>query len=105
VNSERDCDQALPEPLIQVYAVNASGQPASGVEVIITWSQGEERFFTGLKPEKGLGYADFMPIPGTNYTLRLGEGGEPVTGLSAVTCQGTSTSNYWGAWVLEFIQP
>ena len=28
VDSERVCDQALPEPLIQVFAENASGQPA-----------------------------------------------------------------------------
>jgi len=102
VDSDQVCDQVRPEPLIEVYAANASGQPASGVEVIVSWNQGEERFFTGLKPEKGLGYADFTPVPGTIYTLRLGEGGEPVTGLTAVTCQGGA---YWGAWVLEFIQP
>ncbi len=105
VDSNQVCDQALPEPLIQVYAVNASGQPASGVEVIVSWDQGEERFFTGLKPEKGLGYADFTPIPGTVYTLHLGEGGEPVGGLTAVTCRGSGTGLYWGAWELEFIQP
>ena len=105
VKSEKICDRSQPEPLIYIYAWNASEEPASGVEVIVTWVQGEERFFTGLKPEKGLGYADFSPVPGSIYALRLGERGEPVTGLSAVTCQNSDGSSYWGAWMLEFIQP
>ena len=84
--------------------MNASGDPASGIEVIVTWEGGEERFFTGLKPDKGLGYADFTPIPGVGYTLRLGDGGEPVSGLSAVSCQ-SAGETFWGAWALEFIQP
>ena len=105
VDSERVCDQALPEPLIQVFAENASGNPASGVEVIVTWTGGEERFFTGLKPEKGMGYADFTPLANIIYTLRLGESGEPVDGLTTVTCLNHEGGTFWGAWVLEFVQP
>jgi hypothetical protein len=105
VDSRQLCNQALPEPLIQVFVVNASDEPASGMEVIITWDQGEERFFTGLKPEKGLGYADFTPIPGIIYTLRVGNDGKPVTGLTALSCQNSAGGAYWGAWALEFKQP
>jgi hypothetical protein len=91
--------------VIAIYAENATEEPAAGVEVIVIWDQGEERFFTGLNPEKGLGYADFSPVPGTSYSVRLGEGGEPVGGLAAVSCQNAAGDMFWGAWELKFIQP
>ena len=73
--------------------------------VIVTWQDGEERFYTGLKPEKGAGYADFTPKAGLIYTLRLGEAGEPAGGINAVQCTAPGGETYWGAWVLKFIQP
>jgi hypothetical protein len=94
----------LAEPLIQVEALNAFSQPTPGILVIITWDGGEERFYTGLIPEKGPGYADFTPQPGAVYTLRLGDGGEVVSGLSAADCESTSGEHFWGAWLLTFIQ-
>lgn len=105
VDSKRVCDQALSAPLFQVFVENASGDPASGVEVIATWAQGEERFFTGLKPEKGMGYADFTPLPRITYSLRIGEGGEPVEGLTALSCPNPLGGSFWGAWVFTFVQP
>ena len=39
---------------------------------------GEERFYTGLKPEIGLGYGDFMLGPGITYTLHISGGGQAV---------------------------
>jgi hypothetical protein len=79
--------------------------PVAGVLVIVTWAGGEDRFLTGLKPEKGPGYADFAPMPGTLYTLRLGENGEAVTDLAGLMCTPTSGAPYWGAWLLKFVQP
>jgi hypothetical protein len=105
LSREKICEQKLGQPLIQVEAMNILNQPVPGVLVIVTWESGEERFFTGLKPEKGLGYADFTPAPGIAYTLRLGEGGLPVPDLSAAECQSPSGEDFWGAWVLKFIQP
>ncbi|MBN2549876.1 MAG: hypothetical protein JXB15_12000 [Anaerolineales bacterium] len=105
LTSKKICDQKLPQPLITVEAVNSFGQPMTGILVIITWDSGEERFYTGLKPEKGPGYADFTAVPGIIYTLRLGEGGQPVLDLSAVECQGSGGESYWGAWQLRFAQP
>ena len=99
------CDQKLLKPLITVEAVDAYGQPMAGVLVIITWDNGEERFYTGLKPEKGPGYADFTAVPSVVYTLRLGEGGQPVLDLTVVECQGSGGESYWGSWQLRFAQP
>jgi len=99
------CDPELPEALIQVLAYDAAGQPVPGVEVMITWQGGEEHFFTGLKPELSLGYADFAMTPGTVYTLRLAEGGQPIADLSAAECEGGPGGRYYGAWRLVFSQP
>jgi hypothetical protein len=104
VSRQKICDQKLSQPLIQVEAVNALGQPIQGVLVIVTWDSGEERFYTGLKPEKGLGYADFTATPGVIYTLRLGEGGDVVPNLAAAECQLASGEHFWGAWLLKFKQ-
>lgn len=104
VSQEKICDQKLAEPLFLIEATNLLGDPLPGILVTITWDGSEERFYTGLKPEKGLGYADFTAVPGVTYTVRLGDGGQPVTGLTAVQCQGTGGSVYWGAWLLKFVQ-
>ena len=105
VDSQKVCEGELALPLIQVFAEAASGQPLPGVPVIVSWANGEERFFTGLKPEKGAGYADFSPIPGVVYSVRLGEAGEPATGLSAFQCTNPGGDVYWGYWLLKFMQP
>jgi hypothetical protein len=105
MSREKLCDQKLAQPLIQVEAMNILSQPVPGVLVIVTWDQGEERFFTGLKPEKGLGYADFTLTPGVVYAIRLGEDGQVVSELSAAECHTGSGESFWGAWTLIFVQP
>ncbi|MFC1879516.1 hypothetical protein ACFLZW_06340 [Chloroflexota bacterium] len=105
VDSQKVCEQELVQPLIQVFAEAANGQPLPGVLVIVTWEGGEERFYTGLKPEKGAGYADFTPVPGEIYTLHLGEAGETASGLGAVQCTRPGGDDYWGYWLLKFVQP
>jgi hypothetical protein len=103
-SSRLACDQAYAQPLIQVEAQDAAGLPVPGVPVVVSWPGGEDRFYTGLKPELGLGYADFTMTPGLTYILRLGEGGQPVPDLRATECE-TAGGQFWGAWVLVFAQP
>ena len=61
--------------------------------------------FTGLKPEIGIGYADFDMEPGVDYTLGIPEGGETVEGLSPEECSANSGERYWGGWLVIFEQP
>jgi hypothetical protein len=96
------CDQVLSDPMIQVQTVDATGQAAPGVEVIVTWVGGEDHFYTGLKPELGLGYADYVMDPGTTYSLRLAEGSQPVSDLTAGQCEKPGGGQAWGAWLLTF---
>jgi hypothetical protein len=56
---------------------------AAGVEIIVTWNRGEDRFFTGFKPELGNGYADFVMQADTVYNIRIVTGGSFVPNISA----------------------
>jgi hypothetical protein len=99
------CDPNLPGPLIMVDVFDASGQPVAGAAVNLSWDGGQERFFTGLKPEIGLGYADYQMDPQVTYTLRLADGGQVISDLKADDCQGSGGGRYPGSWRLTFIQP
>jgi hypothetical protein len=105
LNQEKKCDQNLLAPLIQIQVTNKSDQPVSGVLVIVTWTGGEERFYTGLKPEQGLGYADYTLDPALVYSLKVGTGGEPVADFTAAECEGAGGDRFWGAWLFTFVQP
>ena len=99
------CDANIKEPLIQVIVLDAAGQQVAGMQVIVTWEGGDDRFYTGLKPELGLGYADFTMQPDTAYNLRLASGGQPVPNLVAAECEAADGSRYIGTWRLVFVQP
>ena len=99
------CDPDLPNPLIQVIAEDATGDPLPGQEITITWDAGDDFFFTGLKPEIGLGYADFFMTPGVVYQVSMAAGGQSVPDITPAECEAESGSRYWGSWLLVFSQP
>jgi hypothetical protein len=98
------CDPTLPEALLQVQVTDASGNPVAGVKIQVSWLGGEDFFFTGLKPELGAGYADFVMTPGVVYTVRLAEGSQAVSNLNVPDCEQAGGANYWGGWLLTFTQ-
>ena len=99
------CDTKISGPLIQIIAENSSGQQLSNREIIVTWEGGEDYFYTGLKPEIGPGYADFLMAPGVVYEVRMGGGGQTVPDITPAECETQSGSRYWGSWVLVFSRP
>jgi hypothetical protein len=76
-----------------------------GVEIIVTWNGGEDRFFTGFKPEIGNGYADFQMTDATAYNVRVVEGGTQVPNVIAPPCSDPNGSSYPGDLLLTFQQP
>lgn len=104
-NQQLLCEANLTQPYIQVEVLDAASQPVPGVEIVVRWDNGEEHFFTGLKPELGLGYADFTMTPGIVYTLQLVLGSQPITGLTATECEAPGAGRIWGSWRLTFQQP
>lgn len=98
VNQQLVCEPPLEAPLIQVLAFDVNGQFVPGVEVLVEWDSGYDHFFTGLQPERGAGYGDFVMTPGVVYTVRLA-----VNPSVAVTNLGTPTCAAGvGAWQLTF---
>ena len=103
-DQEQVCDERLGAAQIQVRVLDAAGNGVPGVELLVIWDAGQDHFFTGLKPELGLGYADFTMQAGTSYTLQLSGGDRPVSGLSAPLCD-DGAEPFDGSWLLTFQQP
>lgn len=102
---ETVCDPNLPDALLQVLVLNRSRRQLPGIEIVITWDGGSERFFTGLKPELGNGYADYLMAAGTTYTVQLATGSDVALGLTAPTCQTPDGEAFSGSIKLTFQQP
>lgn len=99
------CDSPQKSLLLQVEVTNSANQPIPGTEIIITWTGGEEHFFTGLKSEISNGYADYLMTPDLVYNFQLAKGGAIVSNLTAPTCSTGGESPNWGGIRLVFQQP
>jgi hypothetical protein len=105
-DSSAICDPTLGESLIQITATNGAGEGVPGVTLQISLGvDPKEVFYTGLKPELGLGYADFSAEPGLTYQLEIPESGLIVTDIEVPACQTESGDSYWGSWEIYITHP
>jgi hypothetical protein len=82
---------------ILVHVRDEDGRGLAGVEVMVSGPEGEDSFFTGLKPEVGPGFADFLvTAPGT-YTVQVLDGAsQTAEGLDFDdTCPAESPYHSW----------
>jgi hypothetical protein len=86
-------------------AENSRGRQIAGEQIVASWEGGEDHFFTGLKPELGRGYADFLMTPGVIYEVSMSGGGQTVSDLTPAECETQTGGRYWGSWLLVFSQP
>lgn len=98
------CDPALSR-VMQFILMDSRRNPIPGVEIVVTWDRGEDRFFTGFKPELGNGFADFVMEAGTLYNIRIVTGGAFVPDVSAPVCTDPNGVDYPGGLLLTFQQP
>ena len=105
VNKESVCKPNSPDGLLQIVVLDARGQPMPGVEITISWVNGEDHVFTGLKPELGDGYADYVMRGGLSYALVVDGVLPPVSGLTASPCEDSSGQARAGGLKLTFRQP
>lgn len=98
------CDVEISN-LLQVYVIDKDGKPVPGAEIIVTWQDGEDHFFTGMKPAIDIGYADFLMKPDVMYNLRMTNGGESATKISSGNCKLDSGMAYKGGIKIIFGQP
>ena len=92
LSQERVCDSTLHNPLIQAQVLDQASQPLPGIRVVITWTDGRDEFFTGLKPELGQGYGDFTMKPGQVYSVQVGSMTMPLEGVISEQCTDSGTS-------------
>ena len=85
-------------PRIEVNTLDAFLNPLPGVEVRVTWQGGNDRFYTGFKPEFGAGYGDFTMDPDVSYTVFLADGSPEISGLRIEPCD----TGFDGGWQLTF---
>jgi hypothetical protein len=104
---ENLCDPLPAVSLLQIIVFDSSGQAVPGVRIEISQATGGvETFYTGVYPEFSPGYADYQMQPDAVYTIRIGESGQPVTGLYAPAC-GNDAANKptYGSLRVLFRQP
>lgn len=102
---ETVCNPNLPPGLLQVLVFNRNRRQMPGVEILVSWENGEERFFTGLKPELGNGYADYTMEAGRSYTVQLARGSQVARNIRPSTCRDPEGQTFIGGVKLTFQQP
>jgi hypothetical protein len=102
VGQDTVCDRALREGLLQVMLMDGQRRQVPGVQITITWPNGENHFFTGLKPELGNGYADFIMKADTIYSVQVIEDGSIVPNITAPICTEPNGSTHLGGLLLTF---
>jgi hypothetical protein len=65
--------------VIEVLVRNNNGNAMPGQPVRVRWDEGESTFFTGLKPERGLDYADFEMEANKGYIVDMPGLSDPST--------------------------
>ncbi len=83
---EQICVQGQ-KPHIEVVVQDEEDAGVPGVEVWLMWDGGADHAVTGLKPEQGMGYADFDAEVEVDYSLGISDLGAPlVSGLQLESC-------------------
>ena len=105
VSQDQVCNPNLTDGLMQISVLDEHRHQMPGVEIDISWTGGEEAFFTGLKPEIADGYADYIMQAGVIYALRVGRSSDTVPNLTAPACPTSNGQTYLGGLKLIFQQP
>lgn len=99
------CESPDEPPTIQVEVLDSDGNPVPGVEIQVISDVGQDHFFTGLKPELGLGFGDFSMDPDRTYTVQLAQSEQPVSNIRSEPCETDDGTSYPGSVLLQFEQP
>lgn len=105
ISQEKICDSASTGPKIMVEVLDSLSVPLVNTRITVSWSDGEDTFFTGAYPEISDGYADFEMTPEVVYVLQVGKFGKLVQDLQAPQCIDNEGKKYWGSILLKFKAP
>lgn len=98
---EKVCTPGEPMDRIEVVILDSLLEPLPGVEVLVTWDGGQDHFFTGFKPELGLGFGDISIDQDISYELTIAGNSQVVGDIRLESCD-SLTGDYPGGWRLTF---
>lgn len=79
--AQLSCGDELPDARLKFYVRDAAGRDLPNIAIEIRSQDTIEIVYTGLKPEHGLGYADYQAAPGTYAVTILNSHTETVSNL------------------------
>ncbi len=75
------CQDTSDNAVLQFVVRDVAGHDLPNVGIQIRWSGGDDTIYTGLKPERGIGYADYAATPGTYSVTILNAQSETISDL------------------------
>ena len=98
------CDPNLPQGLLQVVVVDSEDNPIPGVRGTVYWEEGNDYFYTGLYPDLGDGYGDYVMKDNIIYKLQIGQGSTLIEKITPPICTAESGKEYFGSLWMKFIR-
>jgi hypothetical protein len=105
ISQEIICDPESAPGFTRIQIQDNMGLPLAGVEVRVTSENGQQHVFSGLKPELGDGYADFILSPGITYSLKVIPSNQVIDGIQIPECRSERGQMYGGGYTLFFGHP
>jgi hypothetical protein len=108
VEQQRFCERGEGSDLLRVNVYDGEGKPLPSVELLVRWTGGEDRFFTGLKPDVSPGYADYDLATGGSYQVGvIGTESDVAQGISGGDCTDELARVVWEVefWLRGAKQP
>jgi hypothetical protein len=106
-HAQLTCADEVDGPLLKFYVRDAIGRDLPNIGIEIKSDDVVETIYTGLKPERGLGYADYAAAPGTYSATVLNARSETISnlvvGLAPENCQADKGATPRG-WKIVFQQ-
>ena len=98
------CDPNLPQGLLQVVVVDSQETPIPGVRGTVYWEEGNDYFYTGLYPDLGDGYGDYVMRDNVTYKLQIGQGSTLIEKITPPVCTAENGKEYYGSLWMKFIR-
>jgi hypothetical protein len=100
------CLEAPETAILRVFVRDVRGGDLPNVPVEIRWPGGDETIYTGLKPERGIGYADFQAVAANYAVTILNAQSDTASDLLVVEAPGTCKPDRVSprGWKLTFQQ-
>jgi hypothetical protein len=87
------CREEIPGVIEVRVRDRRTGDELPGLPLRVRSADEESTFFTGLKPERGLGYADYEMTEGQSYIIEMPGLSDPSTTLTASPCNDEITGD------------